>query len=50
MVKEKIKINTIININMCNESYLQLDTNKGTFLIHNEKESNEFLKKYEVVA
>jgi hypothetical protein len=42
--KTKVKVIRSLDINMFGKSYIQLDTNKGTILIQNEKEGKEFLK------
>lgn len=48
-MKIPIKIKTNIDINLMGKSYIQLDTDKGLIIINNEKESKDFLKRYEVL-
>ena len=48
-MKTKIKILTQLDLNLFGKSYIQLDTNKGTFIINNKKEADNFLNKYEVI-
>ncbi len=48
-MKTKIKILTILDLNLFGKSYIQLDTNKGSFLIKNKRQADNFLNKYEVI-
>jgi hypothetical protein len=46
MAKKEMKIREVLDINMQGQSYLQVNTNQGTFLIHNKKEEDAFVRKY----
>ena len=45
----KIKIFMQLDLNLMGKSYIQLNTNKGVFIINNQKEADDFLNKYEVI-
>lgn len=45
-METKIEIYEILDINLNGKSYIQLNTNKGTFLLNNKEEADNFLRKW----
>lgn len=46
MKEKRMIVKEALDINVMGQSYLQLNTNQGTFIIHNKEEGDAFAKKY----